>query len=68
MPVPQPLIRRGLFEGDSVMANLILSEPFQLKDGHFIISDKPGQGIEWNEKAVAKCTCRIDSIAARSSK
>jgi len=50
------------------MANLILSEPFQLKDGHFIISDKPGQGIEWNEKAVAKCTCRIDSIAARSSK
>ena len=29
-------------------------EPFQLKDGHLIVPDKPGQGIEWDEKAVAK--------------
>jgi mandelate racemase len=35
-------------------ANPILSEPFQIKDGHLAIPDKPGQGIEWNEKAVAK--------------
>jgi len=32
----------------------ILSEPFQLKDGHLMVPDKPGQGIEWNEKAVTK--------------
>ena len=32
----------------------MLSEPFHLKDGHLMVPDKPGQGIEWNEKAVAK--------------
>jgi mandelate racemase len=35
-------------------ADPILSEPFQVKDGHLLVPDKPGQGIEWNEKAVAK--------------
>jgi mandelate racemase len=35
-------------------ADPILSEPFQLKDGYLIVPDKPGQGIEWNEKAVAR--------------
>jgi mandelate racemase len=37
-------------------ADPILSEPFQLKDGQLIVPDKPGHGIEWNEKAVAKFT------------
>ncbi len=35
-------------------ADPILSEPFQLEDGHLMIPDKPGQGIAWDEKAVAK--------------
>ena len=35
-------------------ADPILSEPFELRDGYLIAPDKPGQGIEWNEKAVAK--------------
>jgi len=35
-------------------ADPILSEPFSVKDGHLIVADKPGQGIDWNEKAVAK--------------
>ena len=35
-------------------ADLILTEPFQLKDGNIIVPDKPGQGIDWDEKAVAK--------------
>jgi mandelate racemase len=35
-------------------ADPILSEPFELKDGHLMVPDRPGQGIEWNEKAVAK--------------
>jgi len=35
-------------------ADPILSEPFQLKDGNLMVPNKPGQGIEWNEKAVAK--------------
>jgi mandelate racemase len=37
-------------------ADPILSEPFQLKDGQLIVPDKPGHGIEWDEKAVAKFT------------
>ena len=35
-------------------ADPILSEPFQLEGGYLKVPDKPGQGIEWNEKAVAK--------------
>ena len=35
-------------------ADPILSEPFQIKDGYLMVPDKPGQGIEWDEKAVAK--------------
>jgi len=32
----------------------ILAEPFELEDGHLIVPDRPGQGIEWNEQAVTK--------------
>jgi mandelate racemase len=32
----------------------ILAEPFQLKAGHLIVPDRPGHGISWDEKAVAK--------------
>lgn len=35
-------------------ADPILSEPFQLKDGHLMVPDRPGQGIKWNEKSVAR--------------
>lgn len=35
-------------------ADPILSEPFALRDGHLVVPDRPGHGIEWNEKAVAK--------------
>jgi mandelate racemase len=35
-------------------ADPILSEPFHLKDGHLVVPDKPGQGIDWDEKAVAR--------------
>jgi mandelate racemase len=35
-------------------ADPILAEPFAVKDGHIIVPDKPGQGIAWDEKAVAK--------------
>ena len=37
-------------------ADPILSEPFQVKDGQLVVPDKPGHGIEWDEKAVAKFT------------
>jgi len=30
----------------------VLREPFELKDGHLIVPDRPGQGIEWDENAV----------------
>jgi mandelate racemase len=32
----------------------ILAEPFPLEDGHLLVPDKPGQGIAWDEKAVAR--------------
>ncbi len=34
--------------------NPILAEPFAVKDGRIIVPDRPGQGIAWDEKAVAK--------------
>jgi mandelate racemase len=35
-------------------ADPILAEPFTVSDGHLIVPDRLGQGIEWNEKAVAR--------------
>jgi mandelate racemase len=32
----------------------VLSEPFPLKDGHLVVPDRPGLGIEWNEQSVSK--------------
>jgi len=32
----------------------VLSEPFEMNNGHLIVPDRPGQGIEWDEKAVAR--------------
>jgi mandelate racemase len=31
-----------------------VAEPFPLEDGHLRVPDRPGQGIEWDEKAVAR--------------
>jgi mandelate racemase len=35
-------------------ADPILAEPFTLRDGQLVVPDRPGHGIEWNEKAVAR--------------
>ena len=35
-------------------ADPILREPFAVKDGRVLIPDRPGQGIEWDEAAVAR--------------
>jgi mandelate racemase len=35
-------------------ANPILAEPFEVRDGHLSIPDRPGSGIEWNEPAVGR--------------
>ena len=35
-------------------ADPILAEPFKLDNGHLVVPDKPGQGIEWDEQAVAR--------------
>ncbi|KWA46551.1 hypothetical protein WL27_00320 [Burkholderia multivorans] len=32
--------------------NPILLEPFEVKDGHVIIPDRPGSGIDWNEARI----------------
>lgn len=34
--------------------NPIIAEPFQVVDGQAIVPNRPGNGIEWNEAAVAK--------------
>jgi len=35
-------------------ADPILAEPFALQDGQLLVPDRPGQGIDWDEKAVAR--------------
>ena len=35
-------------------ASPILKDPIEIRDGHAIISDRPGAGIEWNDAAVAR--------------
>ncbi|MBN8907995.1 MAG: hypothetical protein J0H99_15470, partial [Rhodospirillales bacterium] len=35
-------------------ASAVLEEPAVLRDGCLIVSDKPGSGLAWDEKAVAK--------------
>lgn len=35
-------------------ADPILQEPFRLEHGQLMVPDRPGQGIAWDEKAVAK--------------
>jgi mandelate racemase len=35
-------------------ANAVLREPLAIKDGHVLPSERPGSGVEWDEKAVAK--------------
>lgn len=35
-------------------SNPIVREPYQVKDGHVVIPDRPGAGIEWNEDAVKR--------------
>ena len=35
-------------------ATPVLAEPIQIKDGHALIPDRPGAGIEWNEEAVKR--------------
>jgi mandelate racemase len=32
----------------------ILRQPIEIRDGHAIIPDRPGAGIEWDEQAVAR--------------
>jgi mandelate racemase len=34
-------------------ADAVLAEPLRIADGHAIISDRAGNGIDWNEEAVA---------------
>jgi len=35
-------------------ANPILAEPFRLGNGHLLIPDRPGSGIEWGEDAIKR--------------
>ncbi len=34
--------------------NVILQEPFEVKNGQVVIPDRPGAGIDWNEDAVRR--------------
>jgi len=41
----------GFRDGQIVSAN---DEPFRLEDGHLLIPDQPGNGIEWDEDAIER--------------
>lgn len=32
----------------------ILAEPTQVRDGHVVVSDRPGSGVEWDEDAISR--------------
>ena len=34
-------------------ANLVLAYPFEVQSGHLQLRDVPGNGLEWDEKAIA---------------
>ncbi|PWG63886.1 enolase C-terminal domain-like protein [Spiribacter halobius] len=38
-------------------ANPILREPLAIEDGHALVPDRPGSGIEWDEAALAPYLC-----------
>jgi mandelate racemase len=35
-------------------ADAVLQQELMVKDGHILVSDAPGNGIAWDESAVAK--------------
>lgn len=35
-------------------ANPVLAQPLEIREGHAVLRDAPGSGIEWNEAAVTK--------------
>jgi mandelate racemase len=40
------------------LASPILKEPLSIEDGHALVSDRPGIGLEWDEKAVERYIVR----------
>jgi mandelate racemase len=40
------------------LASSILKEPLNIEDGHALVSDGPGIGLEWDEKAVERYLVR----------
>ena len=38
-------------------ANPILAEPFAVRNGRLVVPDRPGSGIEWDERAVKRYAC-----------
>ena len=39
-------------------ANPILQEPFRIEKGQIVVPDRPGFGIEWDEKAIERFATR----------
>ena len=35
-------------------ANVLLQEPIRIADGHAIVPERPGNGLVWDEAAVAR--------------
>ena len=35
-------------------ANPVLEEPLVIRNGHAVIADRPGNGIAWDEAAIAR--------------
>jgi mandelate racemase len=35
-------------------ASGVLAEPLEIRDGHALVPERPGNGMRWNEDAVAR--------------
>ena len=45
--------------------NPIIAQPFEVVDGHTIVPDRPGNGIEWNEAMAQACEVTRQAGAMR---
>ena len=48
-----PSASRGLYGFDARVAHPVLARPFEVRAGHLHLPDTPGNGLEWDEDAVA---------------
>ncbi len=59
--VPNFLIQESIGKGDGFF-NEIMKEPFVWEEGDFIVSDRPGIGIELDEDKLDSCRGKLSDF------